>query len=152
MKVRVELIEDGSEDEVVIRCGRADENVEKIRRYINELSAESVKLVFYKENREFFFPVGDVLFFETEGEYVYAHTAKDSYRIKHRLYELEQMLPPFFARSSKSAIINANRIYSITRSITSASLVSFKNSHKHIYVSRSYYKQLRLIIRKDRIL
>ncbi len=144
MKVRVELTDGTEEDEVVIRCGRVDDTVRELCRYIREQAGPECALVFYKENREFYFPLENVLFFETEGECVYAHTADDAYLVKRRLYELEQALPRSFVRVSKSAIANVRRVYSVTRDLSSSSLVQFAGSHKQIYASRRYYQELRL--------
>ena len=149
MKVRIERLGDGEEDEVVIRCSRVDDTVQKIQRFIEDQTAQQVSFTFYKDNQEFYFPVDRILFFETEGEYVYAHTEKDSFRVKLRLYELEEILPGYFIRSSKSTIINSQQVYSITRNLTASSLVAFKNTHKHVYVSRHYYQPLKRLMRKE---
>lgn len=143
MKIQIEVMENLIEDEVIIRCGRVDDSIRKIHQYILEQSSLSPKITFYKQNQEFYFPLDDVLFFETEGEYIYAHTADDAYRIKYRLYELEEILPRYFVRAAKSAVVNTLRIYSITRNLTASSLVKFANTHKQVYVSRSYYHELR---------
>lgn len=149
VKIRIETIDDIGEDEVIIRCGRVDDTVQKIHRFILELSSSDAKITYFKKNQEYYFPVDDVLFFETDAEHIYAHTVNDSYRIKYRLYELEDILPRYFVRSAKSTIINIKKVYSIERNITASSLVSFINSHKQVYVSRYYYKQLRQLL-KDR--
>jgi DNA-binding LytR/AlgR family response regulator len=143
VKIRVEVIDDIAEDEVVIRCARMDNTVQKIHQYILEQSMLNPKIIFYKQNQEFYFPLDDVLFFETEGEHIYAHTVNDAFRIKHRLYELEEILPKSFVRAAKSTIVNIMQVYSITRNITASSLVQFINSHKQVYVSRHYYHTLR---------
>lgn len=143
MKVRIELVDGLAEDEVLIRCGRVDDTIQKIHRYILEQSTAGPKITFYKQNQEFYFPLDDVLFFETEGEHIYAHTANDAYRIKYRLYELEEMLPRYFVRAAKSTIVNIRQVYSIARNLTASSLIQFVNSHKQVYVSRYYYQQLR---------
>ncbi len=143
MKIRIELVPDLQEDEVLIRCGRVDDTVQKIQQYILEQSSLAPKITFYKQNQEFYFPLGDILFFETEGENVYAHTVNDAYRIKYRLYELEAVLPRYFTRAAKSTIVNIMQVYSIARNLTASSLVQFINSHKQVYVSRYYYQELR---------
>ena len=143
MKVRVELTDGTEEDEVVIHCGCVDDTVRKLCRLIAEQAGPECGLVFYKQNREYYFPLRDVLFFETEGECVYAHTADDAYLVKRRLYELEQALPRNFVRASKSAIVNVRKIYSVTRDLSSSSLIQFAGSHKQIYASRHYYHELR---------
>lgn len=143
MKIRIDVVSELSEDEVIIRCGRVDDTVNKIYECIFEQLHSSSKLTFFKQNKEYYFPLDDVLFFETEGEHIYAHTIDDAYRIKYRLYELEEMLPKQFVRAAKSTIINIMQVYSITRDLTASSLVQFTGSHKQVYVSRYYYKELR---------
>ncbi len=143
MKIRIEVIDDLSEDEVLIRCGRVDNTIQKIHQYILEQSQSGFKITFYKQNQEFYFPLDDVLFFETEGEHIYAHTTNDAYRIKYRLYELEGILPRNFIRTAKSTIVNIMQIYSITRNLTASSLIKFINSHKQVYVSRYYFGELK---------
>lgn len=143
MKISIELVNDLAEDEVLIRCRRVDDAIQKIHQYILEQSQSGAKIVFYKENQEFYFPLTDILFFETEGDHIYAHTANDAYLIKYRLYELEQILPRYFVRAAKSTIVNVTKVYSITRNLTASSLVQFVNSHKQVYASRYYFQVLR---------
>ena len=141
MKLRIEVSGELPEDEVIIRCGRVDDSVQKLQAYILGLSAP--KLVFYKGQQEFYLPPEDVLFFETDSEQVYAHTANDTFRVKHRLYELETILPKAFSRASKGTIVNTSRIYAINRNLTSSSQIRFAGTHKQVYVSRHYYQSLR---------
>ena len=56
-------------------------------------------------------------------------------------------------RISKSAIVNMNKVYSITKNIAASSTVEFGDSHKKVYVSRNYYKALveRLAEKRRRI-
>lgn len=142
MKIRIEVVGDLEEDEVTIRCGRVDDTIDKIHQFILDQAQSVERITFFKDNQEFFFPLELILFFETGGEHIYAHTADDAYRIKFRLYELEEMLPKHFIRVSKSAIVNIRRIISVTRNLTASSLVQFSGSHKKIYVSRYYYRRL----------
>ena len=141
MKLRIEVTDGSSEDEVIIRCGRVDESVQKLQAYIQSMSAP--KMTFYKGAQEYFLPLEEILFFETEGEQIHAHTVNDAFRVKHRLYELEEKLPPSFIRAAKGTIVNTAKIYAIDRNLTSSSQVKFAGTHKHIYVSRHYYSSLK---------
>jgi len=142
MKVHIEVDDSMSKDEVLIRCGRADDNIRNICQLILEHGESEPNITFYKENREYYFSLYNILFFETEGEHIHAHTEDDAYLIKYRLYELEDMLPRSFVRVAKSTIVNSAKVYSVTRNITSASLIQFAGSHKQVYASRYYYKDL----------
>ena len=141
MKLRIELTDGSGEDEVVVRCSRVDSRVQKIQDFISSLSAP--KMTFFKDSQEFFLPLEDILFFETEGEQVFAHTHNDAFKVKHRLYELEEILPNQFIRAAKGTIVNTVHIYAIDRNLTSSSKVSFSGTHKHIYISRHYFKPLK---------
>lgn len=146
MKVRIDLDENISEDEVIIRCSRLDEKAQKVYDTLMELTKESKHLLLYKGNTEYYIPLNNILFFETSDSCISAHTANNVYETTYRLYELEEMLPGFFMRVSKSTILNIKRIYCISRNLTASSEVQFQNTHKQVYVSRNYYKAL-----KDRL-
>lgn len=143
MKIRVEIDGELDEDEVLIRCRRMDETVRKLYGTLTAQIDQGPKITFYKQNQEYYFPLSAVLFFETAGEHVYAHTADDEYMIKHRLYELEQRLPRDFIRAAKSTIVNVRQIYSLTRNLASASRIQFAGSQKQVYASRLYFNELR---------
>ena len=141
MKLRIEVTDGSTEDEVIVRCGRVDDTVQKLQAYIQSLSAP--KMTFYKGAQEYYFPLEKILFFETEGEQIYAHTKNDAFRVKYRLYELEEMLPHYFVRAAKGTIVNTAQIYAINRNLTASSQVEFAGTHKQIYVSRHYYGALK---------
>lgn len=142
MKIRVELDDSITEEEVIIRCRELTPEIAELQKAISDHGGK-FSLSFFKDSVEYFFPVDSILFFETSDRTVDAHTASDVFQIKYKLYELEDLLPRSFIRVSKSTILNASRIYSIDKNITSSSLVSFEGTHKQIYVSRSYFKALK---------
>jgi len=150
MKVRIEIENNLIEDEVIIRCSEINNNIQKIQTAISNVTSEIQKIACFKENIEVYLPLEQILFFETNGNSVDVHITDDVYSIKHRLYELEEILPRDFIRISKSTIVNSHHIFSITRNLTASSLVQFHNSHKQVYVSRYYYKDLRKKINERR--
>lgn len=143
MKIKIELDGNLTEDEVIIRTNSLGEHVEKLERAVREVIDARQKFTFYKEATEYYLPLETLAFFETEGSVVYAHTGKDMFVTKLRLYELEELLPGFFMRVSKSTILNLRFVYAITRSLSSACLVQMQGTHKQVYVSRYYYKLLK---------
>ena len=142
MKIRIEIDENLIEDEVVIQCVGINEEVMKVQKAISEVINASQKLVFYKDATEYYLELDEILFFETDECGISAHTKKDVYQTKYKLYELEDILPGFFMRVSKSTILNTRHIYSINRNLTASSVVAFAGTHKQVYVSRYYYKPL----------
>lgn len=143
MKIRIEVDETLETDEIIIRCQKLNEEVTRVQKAVSEAIGRQNRIIFYKGEAEYYFPLEEVLFFETDVDGISAHTIQDIYRIRYRLYELEELLPGYFLRISKSAILNTKKIFAIDRNLSSASLVSFQGTHKQVYVSRRYYKPLR---------
>ena len=101
------------------------------------------QFVLYKGEMEFYLDIDEILFFETDGNQVMAHTCDDANETRKKLYELEGTLGPGFQRISKSSIVNVKKIYAINKNLAASSEISFQNTHKQIYVSRAYYKTLK---------
>ncbi len=142
MKVRIELDIGLSEPEVLIRCGELNDSVLNLQNYISEQSGVGQCIPLRRGETEYYVEVKDIYFFETEGRSVFAHTRDMFFEAEYKLYELEQLLPHNFMRISKSAIVNMDYIYSITRNLTASSLVEFAGSDKTVLVSRGYYRAL----------
>lgn len=142
MKVRVEVDEDLQEECIVIHCKKLDERVLKLQEALLETSASSHAILLKKKDTEYYLPLEDIIFFETENKEIRAHTKNDIFETEYKLYELEAKLPGYFMRISKSTIVNLEHIYSITRNLTASSVVEFNSCHKQVYVSRQYYKAL----------
>ena len=142
MKVRIEVDEHLEEEYVVIHCRKLDANILRIQEMLSVQQSDSNVIILHRGEKEFYLPLKNILFFETESKAVMAHTKSELYEAEYKLYELEEMLPGYFMRISKSAIVNLNHVYSITKNITASSLIEFANCHKQIYVSRNYYKAL----------
>lgn len=142
MKIQIELDNNLIEDEVIIHCQCLTDQVAAVQRAISDVVNASEKFPFYKGNVEYYMALDDILFFETDSSGICAHTKDEVYQTKYKLYELEDMLPGFFMRVSKSSILNTRHIYSINRNLTASSVVAFQETHKQVYVSRYYYKPL----------
>ncbi|MCR4591513.1 MAG: LytTR family transcriptional regulator [Lachnospiraceae bacterium] len=146
MKVKIEIDPDAEGCEVIIKCSGVSEEVMKIQKLLTESSHGTSQISLFKEEAEFFIPLESILFFETESGSIRAHTADDEFEVKYRLYELEEKLPSYFLRISKSAILNTRRIYSITKNLAGASKIEFQGTYKTVYCSRNYYRALKEII------
>lgn len=143
MKIKVVLEPGYEEDTIVIHCKEINEKVLKLQKMLEEFEKQKSNIQFFQDEKEYYFPLTDILFFETTGYSLNAHTKDSCYQVKYRLYELESLLPSYFVRISKSTIVNSKKIYSITKNLTSSSLIQFYGTHKSVYVSRMYFKDLK---------
>lgn len=110
MKIKIELDEQLQEGEIIIRANSLNQKVLDIQKTLYDLSKYQQTIVFYQGDRSYYLPLEDILFFETDGKEILAHTIDQMYTIKYRLYELEEILPGYFMRVSKSTILNIKRI------------------------------------------
>ncbi len=150
MKIRIDVEQNLAEDEVVIRCKEVTPQIVQIQKVIAEQIAQKQQMIFFQGEKEYYFSLDEILFFETEDGRINAHTQNDVFQVKYRLYELEEMLPASFVRVAKSTIVNIKYIRSITKSLASASEIEFVGSHKQVYVSRNYYKALKYKLEERR--
>lgn len=151
MKIRIELDDNMPDEDIIIRCKTLSDSVLDIQRALSDITGASDKIELTKGESQYFLSLKQILFFETDGGFVNAHTREDLFQSRFKLYELEERLPGYFMRVSKSAILNTNMVYSISRNLAASSIVEFQNTHKQVYVSRNYYKLLKTKLEEKRI-
>ena len=140
MKIHLDIDDSLPGAEITLR-GSA-EDVAKLQNAILTATRQTQKLTLSRDGRDYFVSATNVLFFESVDGKTWAHTAGEIYEIHARLYELEQILPPSFARVSKSSLANTTQIWSIQKNLAGPSVVKFRGSQKQISLSRSFYKPL----------
>ena len=79
------------------------------------------------------------------GNDTYAHTADgDTYRIKHKLYELEDgILPRSFVRINKSEIVNIKHIQKIIPMFKGKLVLTLQGCPQGVDISRNYVKSFK---------
>ena len=143
MKINIELDSNLKKIELVIKTPDLNSDVKLFKELVEKALFDSQKIIFYNGDSEYFISLEDILFFETDEDKVYAHTSGEFFEVKFKLYELEQIIPFFYCRISKSSIINTRAIYSLEKSFSGSSTASFSNSKKQVHISRHYYKILK---------
>ena len=142
MKIRMEIDDCITDDEIIIRCKELNDEILSLQRHISEAVNQNMQLHVTKGDKDYFITLEEILFLETAGQMVAVHTSDDIYTTRQKMYELEELLPGRFMRVSKSTIINTRMIRSIHKNITGASEVEFAQTMKKAYVSRTYIKAL----------
>ena len=142
MKIRIEL-SDGADEEIVIRCKEENDRIRLIKSVIDNITKGNSELALSIGNTEYYIPKDELLFFETYDGKVYAHSRDRMFQTEYRLFELEEIMPFYFVRISKSVIANIKRISSLKRELTGNGQITFRDSDKTAYFSRAYYKLLK---------
>ncbi len=149
MKLRIEIAE-GLPEEVVLRGSEVTPAIKKLQSAL-EAAMLSTEMPLSLANTDYFIPTSTILFFETQDGKVTAHTRDRMYYSSEKLFELESKLPRQFVRVSKSCIVNAMEVESISKSLTGTGEARFSGSDKIAYVSRMYCKILKDTIYEMRI-
>ena len=149
MKVKLKIDPEVPDAVVAITASAKNTEVEQLYVWVKQKDTQAQMVEGFKDNRIFYLETSKILFFETDGRQVIAHTQDQAYVIKAKLYELEHRLGSDFMRISKSTILNLTQIYALTRSISDCQ-IQFQNTYKKVYVSRRYYHDLRQRLDQER--
>ncbi len=139
MKITIEVPKPGQEDEIIVRCADLDERLLKM---IQSLRAED-KLTGYIEDKIVKLSTKEIYYFETVDNKVFSYTAKETYEVHKKLYEIEQEFEHTdFLRISKSVIVNVSKIAYVKPIFNGRFEAKLKNDEK-IIVSRQYVAELK---------
>lgn len=122
-------------------------NLAPLIRFLNGLNPErqGPQLLIGRKH-ETFEPLllSDILFFRSSGNSLYAHTEKQAYEIKHKLFEMENLIAcRNFIRVNKSNIVNVLKIREIIPWFGGRILLRFSGSEERIEVSRNYVRDFK---------
>ena len=151
MKINIDVDDSLQQDMITIHCRQITDEILKLQQLLSGTQLGAQKISAYIDDTEYYVDVKNILFMEADGNYISIHTGKSIYRLRQKLYELEEILPRDFLRVSKSTIVNTEQISSIKKNITGASEISFRNSLKQAYASRNYIKALLEIMDEKRL-
>lgn len=140
MKITIQDLPEGEEDEIIIRCRTMDEQLLKL---IYGIRAGQEKLTVTRDDKLFQIQPAQIYYFEAVDNRVYAYLEKEVCETKLKLYELEKRLERTdFFRASKSTIINLAKVKNISPAFNGRFEVCMKNGEKLI-VSRQYVPVLK---------
>ena len=109
MKIAFEINEKYKKPEIHICSDRDDHESRKIYMTVMEVFEKNITA--YDDNEPVMIRHGDIVRIFTQNKNVYLLTEKRQYRLRERLYELEDILDPdSFVRISNSEIVNVRKI------------------------------------------
>lgn len=119
----------------------------EINNLIKKLSESNLQIIcVFLDDKVEILNEEDIIYIYCSDSKVFASTIKNDYKLKLRLYELENQLNKSnFIRISNSEIINLKMVKSLDLSFTGTIYVKFINN-KSTYVSRRYVKRFKEIL------
>ena len=138
MKLQI-VIDHNHDEEILIYAHEKTSLICEIEELVKN---NSVDLIGYTENETVKLNLNDVYCFFTEDNKVYALTENEKYRLKSRLYQLEEKLNNNFVKINQSCIANIKKIDRFKATVGGSLTVIFKNGHID-YVSRRNLKNVK---------
>lgn len=84
-----------------------------------------------------------IFYIESENDKVFVYTLNRKFQCKKKLYELENELPDYFSRVSKSAILNLRKVEHYSPQLNGV-MKAVLNNQQVVYISRKYLREIRL--------
>jgi len=129
IKVRTNISDEYQDIEVCINAPSINQEVKMLENKLLSITSKAIKqIIAMQDNDIFIINVSDIILFFSEEKNNFCKTKDGIYRIKEKLYYLEEMLSPKdFIRISNSAIININYVKCFNTSIIGKIIVKFKD-------------------------
>ena len=140
MKLETRKIPENEPETVEIRYHWITDEIQEIVSFVKSRQGQ---LSATRDGQRFEVPVMDLFYAESVDDRVFLYTASDSYEIRMKLYELEDLLKSkSFLRISKSMIVNLMRISSVRPALNGRFSAVLKNGEE-IIISRKYVPELK---------
>lgn len=140
MKLELNIDEKVKETLVVVNANKVDKEVQNLINYIEYSSDYLIGIV---EDKASIIDIGEIIRVYIEDRKTFVVTVKDTYVVKKKLYEVENMVTRNFIKISQSEIANIRFIKNLDFSNTGTIVIKYKNSDIS-YVSRRMIKEFKL--------
>ena len=138
ININVEYMQEIDENQIYmnIKANRSTEVLDKLIKNIQDLSKSTDTIVAEIDNNIYILDTDDIVKFYSENQYTYCVYHDKIYKVKKKLYELEELLrKENFIRISKSCIINIRQVECFDMKNIGSIIVKFKNKDVE-YVSK----------------
>lgn len=137
IKVRTNISNEYENIEVIINAPEKNEQVVQIENELLKYNSKSIeKIIAYQDNKLFIIDVSSIFKFYSEDKFNYCQTKDGIFKIKEKLYYLDENLSKNdFTRISNSVIVNINHVKCFDTSLVGSILITFEDDGQE-YVSR----------------
>ena len=144
-QIEIKLDESCKEPKIIIHTDKMTEEVSQIVKLLSEEKPE-VFAAIHENGEIILLEQTEIIRIYAENDRVYAKTKDGSYRLKARLYELEERLnKKMFIRISNSEIINLKEVKKFDLSFSGTICVSMSDKTA-TYVSRRYVRKIKQVL------
>lgn len=150
IKVRTNISNEFDSIEVIVNAPKLNNDVQDIVNNLLNTSNEITEVSAIRDNEIFIIKISDIIMFYSEDKDILCKTNEGIFKVKEKLYQLEDNLPQnSFIRISNSAIINVDHVKCFDVSILGQIIVKFKNN-TYEYVSKRRVSEVMKFLKNRR--
>lgn len=143
LKITVDTVADGEEESITVRCR---EKTEELMMLVNALGAAVEGVTGCRGDEMFKIKLADIYYFEVLENKAFIYCEREVYESKLKLYEFESLTRGTrFFRATKSTVVNADKIKSVSPSLSGRFNVKLVNGESTV-VSRGYVSALKKVL------
>ena len=151
MKVYTNISDKYENIEIIINAPeRSNEVIKLENKLVSEISSSISEIIGAQDNDIFIININDIIMFYSEEKNNYCKTVNGVYKIREKLYYLEEKLSKKdFIRISNSEIININYVKCFNTGVIGSILIKFKDNTE-TYVSRRKVSEVMRFLKERR--
>lgn len=144
MKLTLQQIAE-CEDEIILRYHKM---TPEISRLIERINQETVALIGKYEEGQYRISPGEIYYFESVDERLFAYTKTRALQVAMTLAEAEQLLAESgFFRCNKSMVLNVDRVIAVKSEMGNRINATLDNG-EHVMISRHYARAFRELLQR----
>ncbi len=148
IKINTNVSDAFQETSITINTPKLSDEIQDIIRYISHIDTIPNRIIAHKNNEIYFIDLNNIICFFSKDRYNYIRTKEDTYKVRYKLYEIEDIFKTKdFIRISNSCIINIHQVECFDTSILGTILVKLKD-HTQETVSKRNVSQIMKLLKE----
>lgn len=148
IKINTNITSEFEETSITINAPELSTEVQNIINYVSNINTIPAQIVANENNKIYFIDLERVICFFSKDKYNYVRVKEGTYKIRYKLYELEEIFKEKeFVRISNSCIINIKQVECFDIGMLGTILVKLKDNTQET-VSKRNYAQVKKILKE----
>lgn len=150
IKINTNISSEFKETSITINAPELSDEIQNIIKYVSNINTTPTQIVATEDNKIYFIDLDKVISFFSKDKYNYVRVKEGTYKIKYKLYELEEIFKDRdFIRISNSCIINVKQVECFDTSILGTVIVKLKDNTQET-VSKRNFTQIKKLLDERR--
>lgn len=146
MKINTNISSEFKETSITINAPELTKEIQNLLQYVSHINEMPNQIMASENNKIYFIDLERVICFFSKDKYNYVRVKEGTYKIKQKLYELEDSLRgKDFIRISNSCLIHINQVECFDTSVLGTILVRLKDGTQETVSKRRVAQIMKLL-------